>query len=227
MLRMLSVFQRDSGSPTSKGVKMLMIREKQFGIVVAVVLGCLLAAARCSAADSPQTISFDPIPIQTAGTNVALTATASSGLPVTFISTTERVCTIASSTSFTSYVVVLIDDGTCRVEARQPGDATYWPGRPVEHAFRVTRNPVDGYASRRRLLDFIKSISGNMTMAGQHNREAEIGQPNWIQWIDEVTGDYPAVWGGDFLYEPPEIANRQNMINYRLSGAEGGAVRSE
>ncbi|MGD0941160.1 MAG: glycosyl hydrolase [Terracidiphilus sp.] len=202
---------------------MLMIRENQFRIVAVAILGSLVASVQCNAA-SPQTISFNPIPTQTADTNVALTATASSGLPVTFSVDDERVCTVSSSTSFTGYVVVLLDAGICRVTAMQPGNSDYFPARPVRHSFRVWSSPVDGREARRHLLEFIHGISGKLTMAGQHNREAEIGQPNWIQWIDETTGDFPAVWGGDFLYEPPEIANRQNMINFLLSGAQGGAV---
>jgi len=79
-------------------------------------------------------------------------------------------------------------------------------------------------SKRQELLNFINSISGRMTMAGEHNRESQQG--NFIQTMDNVTGDYPALWGGDFLYEADQIANRQNMIHYEIQGGKGGALIS-
>lgn len=77
---------------------------------------------------------------------------------------------------------------------------------------------------RAKLLNFINSNSGHMTMAGEHNRESSQG--NFIQQVHDITGDYPALWGGDFLYESDQISNRQNMINYEISGGKMGAVIS-
>jgi hypothetical protein len=79
-------------------------------------------------------------------------------------------------------------------------------------------------SSRQMLLQFISNISGTQTMAGQHNRESQQG--NFIQIMDNVTGDYPALWGGDFLYESDQIANRPNMIAYEIQGGQQGAVIS-
>jgi len=75
---------------------------------------------------------------------------------------------------------------------------------------------------RQEMLQFINNISGSKTMAGQHNRESDEG--NFIQAMDNITGDYPALWGGDFLYESDQIANRQNMINYEIQGGQKGAA---
>jgi len=63
-------------------------------------------------------LAADPASGQVSGTS-ALSATASSGLAVTFASSTTAVCTVAGST--VTYVAV----GTCTVTADQAGDANY------------------------------------------------------------------------------------------------------
>jgi lysophospholipase L1-like esterase len=67
-----------------------------------------------------QTISFAVIPATTLVTgSVSLNATASSGLPVTFTSTTASLCTVSGSTA------TLLAVGTCNVTASQAGSAQY------------------------------------------------------------------------------------------------------
>jgi mannan endo-1,4-beta-mannosidase len=61
-------------------------------------------------------------------------------------------------------------------------------------------------------------------MSGEHNREASQG--NFIQTMHDVTGHFPALWGGDFLYETDEIQNRPNVIQFLMQGWTGGAVIS-
>jgi len=81
-----------------------------------------------------------------------------------------------------------------------------------------------GLGPRQELLQFIESISGSKTMSGEHNREASEG--DFIQAMDQTTGHYPALWGGDFLYESDAIQNRPNVIQYLMNGWKGGAVIS-
>jgi mannan endo-1,4-beta-mannosidase len=81
-----------------------------------------------------------------------------------------------------------------------------------------------GSSPRNTLLQFIWSISGNKTVAGEHNRESSEG--DFIQAMDTVTGHYPGLWGGDFLYESDSIANRSNMLAYLQQGYGGGAIIS-
>ena len=76
-----------------------------------------------------QTIDFGLIPAQSATSMVALTARASSGLPVSFVSTTTAICTISGSTAS------LHDDGTCILQANQAGDAVYAPAAIVTESF--------------------------------------------------------------------------------------------
>jgi N-acetylneuraminic acid mutarotase len=78
-----------------------------------------------------QTIEFPVIPRQVVGAQVALTATASSGLPVTFASATSSVCTV-SGTSAT-----LLKAGTCTIQARQAGSDIYYAAPRPERSFTV------------------------------------------------------------------------------------------
>ena len=78
-------------------------------------------------------ITFGALSNQPLGTPpFALTASASSGLPVTFTSLTPTVCTTSGST------VTLVAAGTCTIRASQAGDATYGAATNVDQSFTVT-----------------------------------------------------------------------------------------
>lgn len=78
-----------------------------------------------------QTITFGTIAPQTVGGTVSLTATASSGLAVSFASSSAAVCTVSGSTA------TLIAPGTCTIAASQAGNATYAAATPVSQSFAV------------------------------------------------------------------------------------------
>jgi hypothetical protein len=81
---------------------------------------------------APQTIAFGPLPGRTIGTGpFGLTATASSGLPVSFASATTAVCSVSGAT------VTLIAVGTCSIQATQAGNSFYLPATPVIQSFQV------------------------------------------------------------------------------------------
>jgi len=81
-----------------------------------------------------QTITFTQIPDQAVGTPApALAATASSGLPVSYSSSTPAVCTASGvSTSLT-----LVAGGTCTIVATQAGNALYAAAPSVSNTFNV------------------------------------------------------------------------------------------
>ena len=80
-----------------------------------------------------QTISFGALSNQTLGAApFTLSATASSGLAVSFASTTAPVCTVSGAT------VTLTAVGTCTIEATQAGNANYAAATPVDQSFQVT-----------------------------------------------------------------------------------------
>jgi uncharacterized protein (TIGR03437 family) len=79
-----------------------------------------------------QTITFGPLSNQVLGTApFALTATASSGLAVTFASNTPSVCTVSGVT------VTMVAVGTCSIAASQAGNANYAAAAPVTQSFTV------------------------------------------------------------------------------------------
>jgi len=79
-----------------------------------------------------QTITFGPVSDQALGTTpFSLTASASSGLPVSFTTNTNGVCTISGT------VVSLVSIGICSITATQNGNAVYAVAMPVTQSFRV------------------------------------------------------------------------------------------
>jgi hypothetical protein len=81
-----------------------------------------------------QTIAFGPLSNQVYGTAPFMAAaTASSGLAVSFASTTPSVCSVSSAT------VTLLAVGSCTVEATQAGSALYSAAPPVDQSFQVTQ----------------------------------------------------------------------------------------
>jgi hypothetical protein len=84
-----------------------------------------------------QLISFGAISTQGAGTTpMAIGATASSGLPVTFSSGTNSICTVSGN------LVTLVAAGTCSITASQAGNANYSAATPVTQSFTVMPNLV-------------------------------------------------------------------------------------
>jgi hypothetical protein len=81
-----------------------------------------------------QTITFANPGTQTYGTLLTLTATASSGLAVTYASTTTSVCTVSGS------VVSFVTTGTCGIVASQAGGTYVAAATPVGHAWVVGKS---------------------------------------------------------------------------------------
>ncbi len=80
-----------------------------------------------------QTITFPGILNQTYGATLTLSATASSGLPVSFASTTSAVCTVSGTTA------TMVSVGTCTIQATQAGNTDYGAATAVSRTFTVTK----------------------------------------------------------------------------------------
>jgi hypothetical protein len=79
-----------------------------------------------------QTISFGALPNHTlSDPPFTVSATASSGLAVSFSSLTTAVCTVSGNT------VSLLTTGTCTIRASQAGNANYSPAPNVDQSFTV------------------------------------------------------------------------------------------
>jgi len=84
---------------------------------------------------SSQQLSFEgPIAIRISQSPFALRATASSGLPVTFSSTTTGVCYPVGSN------LILVASGSCTVTASQPGNSSFDPATPRTSTFPVGKS---------------------------------------------------------------------------------------
>lgn len=79
-----------------------------------------------------QTITFNPLLDKQLGdAPFSLSATASSGLPVSFASLTTSICTVSGNS------VTLLSSGTCTIQATQPGNASFNAAPPVAQSFAV------------------------------------------------------------------------------------------
>src|SRR5690606_27443244 len=83
-----------------------------------------------------QTISFSNPGAQTMGASPILSATASSGLSLSFSSSTPGVCTVTSGGALT-----LIAAGNCSISANQSGNSAYLAAATVSQSFAVNPSP--------------------------------------------------------------------------------------
>jgi len=111
-----------------------------------------------------QTITFNPIPNQTQGTQLNLVATATSGLTVSFASLTTGICTVSGTTAS------LTNPGTCTIQATQAGNATYAAAQPVNQSFTVlgtqtiTFNPIANQTQGTQ-LNLVATASSGLTVS--------------------------------------------------------------
>ena len=104
------------------------------------------ARVNITIAGTPQTISFGPGPLLTetdvpfGTTPPALTATASSGLSVYYGSITPTICEVlVPADPADTWVMRLLNVGTCTVQAIQPGNAVYEPAPSVNRSFTIVQ----------------------------------------------------------------------------------------
>lgn len=103
----------------------------------AVTANCTVVAS--FVAKNSQTISFDALGNKILGdADFNLSATASSGLTVSFSSQTSSICSVTGS------LVRLLSTGTCTIRASQAGDAIYSAAANVERSFTVNQNSSSG-----------------------------------------------------------------------------------
>lgn len=78
----------------------------------------------------------------------------------------------------------------------------------------------------QELLDYLYDISGKGILSGQFNY---IEDPNyWTNEVYNITGKYPALWGGDFSYYFGIDLNtaRQNLVDTAIEQWENGSIVS-
>lgn len=62
------------------------------------------------------------------------------------------------------------------------------------------------------VLDYIKGVGRNGTIIGEHNREPNSNPSMYYNKMFDITGKYPALWSGDFLFSQDDVNNRWTMI---------------
>jgi mannan endo-1,4-beta-mannosidase len=88
-------------------------------------------------------------------------------------------------------------------------------------AKKTTTEPVTtGY----KTIQYLESISGSKTILGIHNREPNATPAVWTNKVNEVTGKYPGLWSGDFLFQADNINNRKVMIDEALRQWKKGSL---
>jgi hypothetical protein len=85
-----------------------------------------------AATQQSQTITFNAIASQRVGTSITVSATASSGLPVSFVVVPNGNCSISGNT------VTMQNVGNCGIVATQAGNSSYTPAPAVGQIVVVT-----------------------------------------------------------------------------------------
>ncbi len=75
-----------------------------------------------------------------------------------------------------------------------------------------------------RTLELLYRISGKQSIMGIHNREPNTKPAAWTDEMFRVSGKYPALWSGDFLFQGENIASRQVMIDEAVRQWKKGAL---
>ena len=107
-------------------------------------------SAQVRASPVAQVITFTPPPDTKVGEPVTLSASSSSGLPVSFASNTPAVCAVSGPTVTTTAA------GACMITASQGGNARYAPARDVTRSFQVnlTARPVNPAGHKSQAITF-------------------------------------------------------------------------
>jgi Bacterial Ig-like domain (group 2)/Putative Ig domain/Beta-propeller repeat len=111
-----------------------------------------------------QTINFPAIPNHVLGdAPFGIGATATSGLPVSFASTTSAVCSVSGGT------VTLIHSGQCSIQATQAGNATFAPAPPVTQSFQVAPATLVSIAVTPANSSITKGTTQQFTATGHYS----------------------------------------------------------
>ena len=182
-------------------------------VAIAAVLAAQLLGAGPVAALTAQTITFTLPPDDLVGATIPLTGTASSGLPVSYASATEDICTVDVD------FVQLVDQGTCTVIASQAGDEEYDPAPDVQASM---------FAKLAQTIDFSLPASGlvgaSVPLSGTATSGLDVGYASTTPAICAVDGatldllaagtcDVTASQPGDDTWTPAEDVAGSMLVN--------------
>jgi len=78
--------------------------------------------------------------------------------------------------------------------------------------------------SKQDVLDYLRSTAGSGIVSGQHNKEPASAPSQYTQQVKDVTGQYPGLWGGDLMFRPDDVANRQRVIDQAKNEWKNGSL---
>ncbi|MEV1006530.1 glycosyl hydrolase [Streptomyces sp. NPDC049881] len=97
-------------------------------------------------------------------------------------------------------------------------------------AFTVVPPPSDAEAfparTRQDVLTYLRSITGTSVVSGQHNKEPASQPGQYTQQVRDITGQYPGLWGGDLMFNPQDVANRQRIVDQAKTEWANGSLVS-
>ena len=169
-------------------------RNKSIGFGLGLTLWAALLLSGCGgggggdsggAQSSPtaQTISFSTTPALSLHGTATVSATTSSGLPVTYTSTTPTVCSVDGSTG----VVTALTTGTCTIAASQAGNSQY------AAATQVTQNVVVSGGTLQQTITFatapMLSLRGKATVSATATSGLPVAYSSTTPTICSVDGN--------------------------------------
>ncbi|MDW4918521.1 glycosyl hydrolase [Streptomyces californicus] len=93
-----------------------------------------------------------------------------------------------------------------------------WPTAESAQAFPAT--------PKQSVVNYLRSISGNSIVSGQHNKEPASAPGQYTQQVKDVSGQYPGLWGGDLMFNAADVANRQRVVDQAKTEWANGSLVS-
>jgi hypothetical protein len=126
---------------------------------------------------------------------------------------------VAFKTKLKTNYISALNGGGGEVRADAPW-AKAWETFTIAIDGKATTGPS---AARQEVLDYLDSIAGKQTIAGQHNK---INSTPAISTGDIVnlTGKTPGLWSADFGFGQDALDNRQLMIDEAINQWHHGAL---
>ena len=72
-------------------------------------------------------------------------------------------------------------------------------------------------------ISYLMGLTGNHTLSGQQGG-ANNNPGHWVTKAHDITGEDPALWGGDFGFSQDDINNRQTVIDYAKAEWAAGTL---
>ena len=187
-------------------------------IVILLVIG-VGGYASPAAADprTKQDIAFEPpASITLAQSPFALGATATSDLLVEYRSKTPSVCTVVGSS------LALVEVGTCKLTATQPGDSAYMAAKAVSRSIEVsiaqqviTFEPVESLVMPDSTYQLSASATSGLpvSLAAGPSSVCILEGATTLLLRGPGSCEVTATQGGDWRYEPAVPVTRQIVVS--------------